>query len=95
MRVTSSPSSLIRQSPITISTIQQCRADVVDQTEFNCVNFQQFATNSAASGANGFDLFEEEDRRRENAFKTILIISLCLAGGHHGGVALNHLRKAL
>jgi hypothetical protein len=40
-------------------------------------NFQQCA--SAATSTNGFNCFEEEDARRENAFKAVLVISLCIS----------------
>jgi len=45
--------------------------------EFSNNNFQQCA--SAASSTNGFNCFEEEDARRENAFKAVLVISLCIS----------------
>ena len=30
--------------------------------------------------SSGFNLFEEEDRRRENAFKAVMIVCLCVSG---------------
>ena len=50
----------------------------VEQTDF-----QQFQTDTKSTGgthSNGFELFNEEDRRRENAFKVILVVSLCITG---------------
>lgn len=32
------------------------------------------------SSSSGFNLFEMEDRRKENAFKTVMIVCLCISG---------------
>jgi hypothetical protein len=54
-----------------------------DHAEFSSsstTNFQCPVAAIGIGGTSGFDLFEEEDKRRENAFKAVLVITLCITG---------------